>query len=113
MNDTTQSIAALDEEITALQLKRKMIFDSSRAAALEATLGTINQYGFTATELGLTRVSKLKKNAPATKSSQSKAEPKYQDPTTGKTWAGGKGATPLWVKSHLKAGHSIDALLIK
>jgi DNA-binding protein H-NS len=38
----------------------------------------------------------------------------YANPAdTSQTWAGGKGARPKWVKSHLEAGGKLEDLLIK
>lgn len=112
MSDT-QSIDDLDKEISDLQAKRKAIFDSTRSAVLEATLSTVIKYKFTAVELGLVGLKATQKEVSTKVSASEKAEPKYQDPATGKTWGGGRGATPKWVKAHIDAGRSMDEFLIK
>lgn len=112
MSDT-QSIDDLDKEISDLQARRKAIFDSTRAAVLEATLSTVSKYGFTAVELGLVGVKATQKETSTKVSPSEKIEPKYQDPATGKTWGGGRGAKPKWVKAYVDAGQSIDEFLIK
>ncbi len=67
--------------------------------------------GFTAVELGL---GVSTPQTAKTKPVKTKLPPKYANPANPeKTWAGGKGARPLWVQAHLAAGKPLDDLLIK
>ena len=112
MSDT-QSSEEIDKAIAALQEKREAVFAKERIAALKTTIDAVNKFKFTAVELGITAPAVDKKTTVAKTSSTSKAEPKYKDPATGKTWAGGQGPKPNFIKNQIKAGKSIDEFLIK
>jgi DNA-binding protein H-NS len=110
------ALDAIDKEIAALQEKRKGVYEKDRAAALKTTVDAVKKFSFTAEELGITAPVVEKKAAVAktTKTtSTSKAEPKYKDPNSDKTWAGGKGPQPKFIKTQIAAGKSIDEFLIK
>ncbi len=112
MDDT--QIDKLDQEIAALQAKKKALLDKSRGEALATTRASVARFGFTAQELGLSvaMVPKAKKSDEGTM--KSKAPAKYANPTNpSQTWAGGQGARPHWVRDHLAAGGALDELLIK
>jgi DNA-binding protein H-NS len=109
MTDT--QIADIDQQIASLEAKRKSLLAESRQEALTTTRASVARYGFTASELGLGAATPKATNEKAQKP---KAPAKYANPAnTSQTWAGGKGARPLWVQSHLAAGKSIDDMLIK
>lgn len=112
MSDT-QSSEEIDKAIAALQEKREAVFTKERIAALKTTIDAVTKFKFTAGELGITAPAMEKKTAASKKVGTSKAEPKYKDPATGKTWAGGKGPKPKFIKDQIKAGKSIDVFLIK
>ena len=108
---TDAQIADIDKQIASLEAKRKALLDESRQEALTATRATVAKYGFTASELGVSNPKPAKAGTDALKA---KAPAKYANPTNpSQTWAGGKGARPTWVKTHLDAGKSLDDLLIK
>ena len=107
------ALDAIDKEIAALQEKRKGVYEKDRGAALKTTLEAVKKFSFTAEELGITAPVMEKKTAAVKATSTSKAEPKYKDPETGKTWAGGKGPQPKFIKAQIAAGKSIDEFLIK
>jgi DNA-binding protein H-NS len=107
------ALDAIDKEIAALQEKRKSVYEKDRSAALKTTFEAVKKFSFTAEELGITGPMREKKAAVAKTTSTSKAEPKYKDPVTGKTWAGGKGPQPKFIKTQIAAGKSIDEFLIK
>ena len=108
---TDAQIADIDQQIASLEAKRKALLDESRQEALTTTRANVARYGFTAFELGLGVSTPKTTN---TKAPTAKAPAKYANPANPQqTWAGGKGARPLWVQSHLAAGKSIDDLLIK
>ena len=109
MDDT--QIDAIDNQIAELQAKKKALLDKTRAEVLTTTRASVAKYGFTATELGF-GISTPK--APKENAQKPKAPAKYANPANAsQTWAGGKGARPLWVQSHLAAGKSLDDLMIK
>lgn len=108
---TDKQIDDLDKKIAALEEERQKLLNTKRADVLTDTIATVARYGFTASELGLVATTHY---TTKTKPVKAKAPPKYADPANPeKTWAGGKGARPLWVQSHLNAGKSLDDLLIK
>ncbi len=105
---TDAKVAELDKKIASLEAERQALLAESRQAALTATKATVAKYGFTASELGLGIAT------PKTKPIKAKLPPKYANPANPeKTWAGGKGATPLWVKEHIAKGGKLEDLLIK
>lgn len=107
---TSKELQSIDEQITRLQEQRKSILDEQRGTRLQEVKEIIQQFGFTAVDLGLVATT-TRKTPIATKS---KAEPMYANPTDpSQTWAGGKGARPKWVKAHLEAGGKLEDLLIK
>ena len=96
----------LEKQIAELQGKYKVLLDNKRADALQATRQAVRQYGFTASELGLS-------GSGATKKTSSPKEPKYANPANPEqTWVGG-GASPKWVKAHIETGGTLEQLLIK
>lgn len=108
---TDKQIDDLDRKIAALEEEKQKLLNAKRADVLKETKVTVARYGFTAVEMGLGIATHY---TTKTKAHKAKAPPKYADPANPeKTWAGGKGARPLWVQSHLNAGKSLDDLLIK
>lgn len=104
-------VAEIEKSIASLEAERQAILEAGRQEALTATKANITRYGFTASELGLGVATP---KTTSTKAPKAKAPPKYANPANPeKTWAGGKGATPLWVKEHLAKGGKLDDLLIK
>ena len=109
MDDT--QIDAIDNQIAELQAKKKALLDKTRAEVLITTRASVARYGFTAIELGL---GVSTPQTAKTKPVKAKLPPKYANPANPeKTWAGGKGATPLWVKDHIAKGGKLEDLLIK
>jgi DNA-binding protein H-NS len=105
-------IDAIDKEIEGLQIKKKALLEKGKEEALTTIRASIARYGFTAQDLGLSMSKSIKAKEAAP--SKVKAAAKYADPANpSKTWAGGKGARPLWVQSHLSNGGSLEDLLIK
>ena len=108
---TDAKVAELDKKIASLEAERQALLAESRKEALTTILATIARYGFTAVELGL---GVSTPQTAKTKPVKAKLPPKYANPANPeKTWAGGKGATPLWVKDHIAKGGKLEDLLIK
>lgn len=96
----------IENQLKELQAKKKAILDSQKSTVLEEVKATIQQYGFTAIELGL---STKKKSA-----TKSKLEPKYVNPLDAtQTWHGGRGKKPNWVNEYLAAGKKLEDIEIK
>lgn len=64
----------------------------------------IKIFGFTAKDLGL--------EAKKVIHTRKKPRPKYQDPASGKTWAG-RGKIPVWMREYLANGVSKENLILK
>ena len=91
---------SIDQQIEALQARKKALLGSQRKEALQQVKQAIRTYGFSASEVGLT--------GPTGK----KREAKYVNPANAmQTWAG--GAQPKWVKAHLARGGTLKELLIQ
>ena len=108
---TDAKVAEIDKKIASLEAERQALLAESRKEALTATRATVAKYGFTVSELGVSNPKPAKAGTDALKA---KAPAKYANPANAsQTWAGGKGARPTWVKTHLDAGKSLDDLIIK
>lgn len=97
----------LDQQIKELENKRQAILNEKRDEKLAQAKEIIRDYGFTASELGLSKGKKKATNKP-------KADAQYANPKNpSQTWAGGKGRKPIWVKEHLEKGGKLEGLAIK
>ena len=93
-------VQAIDQQIEALQAKKKSLLEGQRKDALQQVKQAIRNFGFSASELGFAAATGKKRVA------------KYANPANPlQTWGG--GAQPKWVKQHLAAGGALDDLLIK
>lgn len=93
-------VQTIDEQIEALQAKKKALLDGQRKEALQQIKQAIRSHGFSASELGLAGTPSKKREA------------KYANPADSQqTWGG--GAQPKWVKEHLAQGGKLADLLIK
>jgi DNA-binding protein H-NS len=96
------------DELKSLQKKVAKKIENfeqrKRDEALAAAKETAASHGF--------KLEDLMGDAPA-KQSKPKASPKYAHPENSElTWTG-RGRKPAWIIEHLKAGKSLDDLLIK
>lgn len=102
----TSEIEKLEQQIKELQEKRQSILNEKRNEKLAEVKMIVRDYGFTASDLGLS--TNKKKSTGKQKAEAQCANPK--DPS--QTWAGGKGRKPTWVKDHLDKGGKIEDLKI-
>jgi len=106
----TNDLNNLETQIAELQKKRQAILDEQRKAKLNEVKAVTQQFGFTAADLGLTTGTRKK----AATTGKTKLVPKYMNPKDpSKTWHGGKGPRPKWVKEFLNAGGKIEDIQIK
>lgn len=106
----TNDLNTLETQIAELQKKRQAILDEQRKAKLKEVKAVTQQFGFTAADLGLTPGARKK----TTTIGKTKLEPKYVNPQdSSKTWHGGKGPRPKWVKEFLDAGGKIEDIKIR
>ncbi len=95
-------VQKIDQEIEALQAKKKALLGEQRKEALNAARQAIRTYGFSAAELGFSGGGAAVR----------KRAPKYANPANpSQTWSG--GARPKWVAEYLAGGGTITDLLIK
>ena len=107
MSDLNE-VQSIDVQIAELQAKRKSILDEKRATALNEAKTLINTFGFTVSELGLSK-------APSATNSDTPKKPrtpKYANPADPTQTYGG-GAKPTWLKDILAAGGKLEDMRIK
>lgn len=98
----------LEAQITDLQAKKKSLLEEQRGTKLVEVKAIVHQFGFSATDLGLTTGKK------ASASPKTKLEAKYMNPKDStQTWHGGRGAKPKWVKEFLEGGGELATIEIK
>lgn len=101
-------VAVLNSQIAELEAKKKAILDAKRTEALKMTRSNVQQYGFTAQELGLSQRS-------SKKAVKVKKSITFHDPATGVEWDGEltqKGRKPQWIADRIKAG-TIEQFRVK
>lgn len=109
--DDLIEVKGIDDEIAALQAKKKLILDEKRTDALAKAKALVHTFGFTASELEIAKPVKVSKSA---KDSKSNLEPKYQNPANAEeTWHGSRGAKPKWVREFLDNNGKLEDILIK
>ena len=106
----SDDITSLDAQIQALLDKKKAILDGQKDKKLAEVKAIIEQFGFTATDLGLTKRGRKAGSTAA----KTQPEPKYANPSNpAETWHGGRGAKPKWVRAFLDRGGKIESIEIK
>ena len=102
-------IAALQE----IEAQLSAVRAANRAAKLIEIKKQIADYGFTAADLfeqpKQPRKPRTANKAKDDAAAKPTAEAKYRNPTTGETWAGGRGRKPSWV---IAAGADIEKFRI-
>ncbi len=102
----SNDIDSIDQEIASLIARKQALIDAQRADKLIEAKSLIRHFGFSASELGLSKEGSKKEKA--------RSEAKYANPAKPfQVWAGGKGARPLWVKDHLAKGGKLEELEIR
>jgi DNA-binding protein H-NS len=107
---TYQELIAQSNELLR---QANILLEEARSEGRQKAMALIEEFSFTAFELGLVRTQTIKtaKARPdektfAVKTPKAVNPPKYRDPDTGKTWSG-RGHEPLWINGDR------DAFLIK
>lgn len=116
-----KSFAEISKQISALTIEAEKVRKMELKTAIKDIKEKIAVFGLTAEDLGLNNnlksknpLSKRTKAGTKTRRENSKPKkkipPKYAD-GLGNTWTG-RGKQPLWVKSAINAGKSIESFLV-
>ena len=107
-NELQQQIIEAEVKVQKLREKLAAQLKTERLQALTAAKELVRTHALTASELGLSG----KKPVPRKPSGrQTMVEPKYRDPTNGKTWTG-RGKTPTWLAAQIATGRVKQDFLI-
>lgn len=99
----------LNAQIAELQNKRQAMLNEQRETKLKEVKTIIQQFGFTASDLGITGTNKKTSG-----SIKPALEAKYVNPNDSSlTWHGGRGARPAWVNEYLNGGGQLVDIEIK
>lgn len=105
-------VQSIDEQIAALQAKKRELLDAKRKEALEQAKALVHAFNLTAQELALTNAIKASKNLSSSRKKNGKREPIYRNTNNpNETWAG--GAKPKWVRAFEASGGDIETCRIK
>ncbi|NDP63251.1 H-NS histone family protein [Polaromonas sp.] len=108
-NELQQQINDYEAKLNALRKEQEAERKGERTQAIAAVKELIKNHGLTGAELGFSgkgagkQVSGDKRNVVA---------PKYQDPSSGKTWTG-RGKSPAWLSAQIASGREKQEFLIK
>lgn len=93
----TDTIESINNQIAELEIKKQAIINQDKEQKLIQVKSIINQYGFTADDLGL-----------STRKKPSKPLIRYINPEDpSETWVG-RGKRPDWVATHLEMGGKLS-----
>lgn len=113
ITDLQQQINLAEAKVNELRKKLTEQKNNERAQAIASARELIKLHHLTAADLGLAGKKATTDREPRVASDKRSAvAPKYQDPSSGKTWTG-RGKTPVWLVAYLSAGHSKQDYLIK
>ena len=105
----TTDIQELDNQINELVKQKQKLINQQRDTKLKEAKEIIQQFGFTANDLGLS-AGNNKKGSGANKI---QLEAKYAHPTDKTLSWVGRGAYPKWVKEFVAGGGTLEDLEIK
>lgn len=95
----------IDEQIAKLLAQKNLLLESRRKDVLQELRKTIQTFGFTVAELGLSAASAPRKAGKVAK---------YANPDNpNETWHGGKGPKPKWVRAKLAEGLTLESFLVQ
>lgn len=98
-------------QIEAPKKQAEDVRQAEIAGVIAEILQKIQDYDLTAAEVGFASGAQVKAEAVGRSHKCAAVKPKYRDPASGKTWAGGR-VIPKRMKTAVKAGRSRDELLI-
>ena len=112
LTELQQQINQAEAKVNELREKLAQQKNNERLQAITAAKELIKTHQLSAADLGLAGKKATTRKERATGDKRSTVEPKYKDPSSGKTWTG-RGKTPAWLAVHLSAGRSKQDYLIK
>ncbi len=113
LDELQQQINQAEAEVNKLRKKLTEQKNSERTQAIASARELIKLHQLTVADLGLAGKNATSRKEPRVAGDKhTTVAPKYQDPTSGKTWTG-RGKTPVWLAAYLTAGHVKQDYLIK
>ncbi|WP_395054865.1 H-NS family nucleoid-associated regulatory protein [Polaromonas sp.] len=113
LDELQQQINQAEAEVNKLRKKLAEQKNSERTQAIASAKELITLHQLTVADLGLVEKKAAPRKGPRVSGEKhTKVAPKYQDPTSGKTWTG-RGKTPAWLAAYLTSGHVKQDYLIK
>lgn len=113
LNELQQQINQAEANVNELREKLAQQKNNERVQAIASAKELIKMHQLSAADLGLAgKNATTRKQTRATGDKRLAVAPKYQDPSSGKTWTG-RGKTPAWLAAYLSAGHGKQDYLIK
>lgn len=97
-----QELKQLDEQIAELQQRRAALFNQLKPQALEQARRIVEDFNLTASQIGLTSMSRKPLSL-----STPKRPVTFYDPNTGRKWDGAlssRGRKPDWIKEAISNG---------
>lgn len=110
VNELQQQLNQAEAKVSELREKLVQQKNDERAHAIASVKELIKLHQLTAVDLGFAGKKVTRKERRS--DNRSTVAPKYQDPSTGKTWTG-RGKIPVWLSAYLAAGHIRQDYLIK
>ncbi|MDB5932200.1 MAG: histone family protein nucleoid-structuring protein [Polaromonas sp.] len=110
-NELQQQINEYENKLNELRKQQDAERKTERTQAIAAAKDLIKTHELTASELGFSGKGTAKRVS-AVGDKRNSVAPKYQDPTSGKTWTG-RGKSPAWLSAELAAGRDKQEFLIK
>jgi DNA-binding protein H-NS len=113
LDELQQQINQAEAEVNKLRKKLAEQKNSERTQAIASARELIKLHQLTVADLGLAGKNTTPRKEPRVAGDKrTKVAPKYEDPTSGKTWTG-RGKTPGWLAAYLSAGYTREDYLIK
>lgn len=113
LTDLQQQINLAEAKVNELRKKLAEQKNNERAQAIASAKELIKLHQLTVADLGLAgKKATTGKQPRAAGDKRTAVAPKYQDPSSGKTWTG-RGKAPVWLAAYLSAGHNKQDYLIK
>jgi DNA-binding protein H-NS len=108
-NELQQQINEFEAKLNELRKQQELERKGERTQAINAAKELIKNHELTASELGFSGKNSAKR---VVEDKRNVVAPKYQDPSSGKTWTG-RGKSPAWLSAEIAAGREKQDFLIR